>query len=190
MTFAARLSSSAFAILLPKHTYATFMQSSFSTSSKFFSAKATQERTFIAIKPDGVQRRLVGKIIQRFEDKGLKLVGMKQLTASKKQLEEHYIDLKQKKFFVDHITYMGSGPIVAMVWEGQNAVNTGRKMLGATNPHDAPPGTIRGDYCMDVGRNVCHGSDSVISAEKEIALWFEPSELNDWKNCTDDWINE
>jgi len=157
----------------------------------------TDERTFIAVKPDGVQRGLVGKIIQRFEDKGFKWTAMKMMTASKisiihlqEHLENHYADLKGKGFFPGLIKYMGSGPVVAMVWQGQGAVKTGRQMLGATNPADSLPGTIRGDYCIQVGRNICHGSDSVDSAEKEIKLWFKPEEVSNYTSCASGWIYE
>merc|ERR1712135_129839 len=152
--------------------------------------KMATERTFIAIKPDGVQRGLVGKIISRFEAKGFKLVALKQMTASKEHLEKHYADLSSRSFFPGLVKYMASGPVVAMVWEGQNAVKTGRKMLGETNPADSAPGTIRGDFCIQVGRNICHGSDSVESANKEIKLWFTDEELNDWESCTHGWIYE
>lgn len=150
----------------------------------------TTERTFIAIKPDGVQRGLVGKIIGRFEDKGFKLVAMKQMTASKEHLEKHYADLSSKPFFPGLVEYMGSGPVVAMVWEGEGAVATGRKMLGETKPQDSAPGTIRGDFCIQVGRNICHGSDSVESANHEIALWFNPNEISEWKSCANTWVYE
>ena len=150
----------------------------------------TDERTFIAIKPDGVQRGLVGKIIARFEAKGFKLVALKQMTASKEHLENHYADLAKKPFFPGLVEYMGSGPVVAMVWEGEGAVLTGRKMLGETKPQDSAPGTIRGDFCIQVGRNICHGSDSVESAQKEIALWFKPEELNKWSSCASTWVYE
>ncbi|CAH1778456.1 unnamed protein product [Owenia fusiformis] len=151
---------------------------------------ANQERTFIMIKPDAVQRGLVGKIIARFEEKGFKLVAMKQKTASKELLEEHYKDLSSKGFFKGLVAYMGSGPVVCMVWEGMGAVATGRVMLGETNPKDSKPGTIRGDYCIQVGRNICHGSDAVESAKREIALWFDKSELNDWTPCSSTWVYE
>merc|ERR1712168_804875 len=146
------------------------------------------ERTFIAVKPDGVQRGLVGEIIKRFEQKGFKLVAMKMTTASKAHLEEHYADLSEKPFFNGLVKYMGSGPVVAMVWEGKGAVKTGRVMLGETNPAESKPGTIRGDFCIQVGRNICHGSDAVESAKQEIALWFKPEELVSWKPCGHDWI--
>jgi len=147
-----------------------------------------RERTFIAIKPDGVQRKLIGRIIQRFEDKGMQLVGMKHITASKQLLEQHYCHLKDKSFFNDHISYMRSAPIVAMVWQGNDAIATGRRMLGATNPRESAPGTIRGDFCLDVGRNLIHGSDSTEAASNEIQLWFKDEELTDWHPTDNKWI--
>lgn len=152
--------------------------------------KANMERTFIAIKPDGVQRGLVGDIIKRFEQKGFRLVAMKFLTASEELLKQHYIDLKDRPFYPGLVKYMNSGPVVAMVWEGLNVVKTGRMMLGETNPADSKPGTIRGDFCIQVGRNIIHGSDSVKSAEREISLWFKPEELVDYKSCAFNWIYE
>ena len=151
---------------------------------------ANQERTFIAVKPDGVQRGLVGKIIGRFEDKGFKLVALKMVTASEDLLKLHYADLSKKPFFPGLCKFMASGPIVAMVWEGKGAVKTGRKMLGETNPADSLPGTIRGDFCIDIGRNICHGSDSVETAQKEIALWFKEGELNEYCCSTNNWVYE
>ncbi|KAL1777243.1 nucleoside diphosphate kinase B [Sigmodon hispidus] len=151
---------------------------------------ANLERTFIAIKPDGVQRGLVGEIIKRFEQKGFRLVAMKFLRASEEHLKQHYIDLKDRPFFPGLVKYMNSGPVVAMVWEGLSVVKTGRTMLGETNPADSKPGTIRGDFCIQVGRNIIHGSDSVQSAEKEINLWFKPEELVDYKSCAYDWVYE
>merc|ERR1711945_12433 len=132
------------------------------------------ERTFIAIKSDGVQRGLVGEIIKRFEQKGFKLVAIKMVQPGRAHLEEHYADLASRPFFAGLVDYMNSGPIVAMVWEGKGVVKTGRVMLGATNPADSAPGTIRGDFSIQVGRNICHGSDSVESANHEIGLWFTP----------------
>ncbi|KFV63678.1 Nucleoside diphosphate kinase A, partial [Dryobates pubescens] len=146
------------------------------------------ERTFIAIKPDGVQRGLVGDIIKRFEQKGFKLVAMKLIQASEDLLREHYIDLQDRPFYEGLVQYMHSGPVVAMVWEGLNVVKTGRVMLGETNPFDSKPGTIRGDFCVQVGRNIIHGSDSVESAETEINLWFTPEELVDYRSCAHEWI--
>ncbi|KAH8434593.1 nucleoside-diphosphate kinase [Aspergillus melleus] len=148
------------------------------------------EQTFIAIKPDGVQRGLVGPILSRFENRGFKLVALKLTSPSKEHLEQHYADLSSKPFFPGLVSYMLSGPIVAMVWEGKDVVKTGRTILGATNPLASAPGTIRGDYAIDVGRNVCHGSDSVESAQKEIALWFKKEELQSYKQSQFDWIYE
>jgi nucleoside-diphosphate kinase len=130
------------------------------------------ERTYIMVKPDGVERGLVGEIIKRFENRGYQLVALQLMKPSKEHLEEHYKDLAGKGFFAGLIQYMLSGPVVGMVWAGKDAVKTGRKMLGETNPLASAPGTIRGDFCIDVGKNLCHGSDSVESAEHEIALWF------------------
>ncbi|XP_067914690.1 nucleoside diphosphate kinase [Heterodontus francisci] len=149
-----------------------------------------KEQTFIAVKPDGVQRGIIGEVIKRFEQKGFKLVAMKFLQAPVALLEKHYCDLSDKPFYPKLIKYMSSGPVVAMVWEGLNVVKTGRVMLGETNPADSKPGTIRGDFCIQVGRNIIHGSDSVTSAQKEINLWFKPEEVVDYKNCALDWIYE
>ncbi|OJJ83153.1 uncharacterized protein ASPGLDRAFT_26750 [Aspergillus glaucus CBS 516.65] len=148
------------------------------------------EQTFIAIKPDGVQRGLVGPIVSRFENRGFKLAALKLATPSKEHLEKHYADLAGKPFFPGLITYMLSGPVVAMVWEGRDVVKTGRTILGATNPLASAPGTIRGDFAIDVGRNVCHGSDSVESAQKEISLWFAPDEVKSYKQAQAEWIYE
>merc|ERR1719270_694425 len=148
------------------------------------------ERTYIMIKPDGVQRGIVGNIINRFETKGYKLIAMKTTKATKEILENHYSDLTEKPFFPKLRDYMLSGPVVCMVWEGKEAVSTGRKMLGATNPLESAPGTIRGDFCIEVGRNICHGSDSVENAEREIGLWFEGSEILEWTSHSKDWIYE
>mmetsp|Transcript_23197 Transcript_23197/g.32664 ORF Transcript_23197/g.32664 Transcript_23197/m.32664 type:complete len:150 (-) Transcript_23197:78-527(-) len=148
------------------------------------------ERTYIMIKPDGVQRGLVGSIISRFESKGYKLVAMKLTSPSKEHMETHYADLSSKGFFAGLISYMTSGPVVAMVWEGKNVVLEGRKMLGATMPSESAMGTIRGDFCIEVGRNICHGSDSVESAEKEIAHWFSAEEISAWSSCEQSWIYE
>jgi len=149
-----------------------------------------RERTFIMLKPDAVQRGLVGEIIKRFEQKGFKLVAMKMMHASVEHLEEHYADLKGKGFFPGLIKYMNSGPVVPMVWEGLNVVKTGRVMLGETNPAASAPGTIRGDFSIQVGRNMCHGSDAVESANKEIALWFKDEELIKWDPVTMGWVYE
>jgi len=150
----------------------------------------TTEQTFIAIKPDGVQRGLIGPIITRFEARGYKLVAIKLVTPGKAHLEKHYADLKEKSFFPALLDYMNSGPICAMVWEGRDAVKIGRVILGATNPLASAPGTIRGDFAIDVGRNVCHGSDSVENAQKEIALWFKDEERVNWKSHAFEWVYE
>jgi nucleoside-diphosphate kinase len=182
----------------------------------------------------------VGEIIKRFEQKGFHLVALKLATPSQETLKAHYADLSAKAFFPGLITYMSSGPVVCMVWEGRDAVKTGRRMLGETNPANSAPGTIRGDYCVEVGRcvpfgdscwwctflyshatvhvcfcvsvpvsvclsactfyrtflltsphsNICHGSDSVESAQKEISLWFKPEELSNWTSCEKGWLYE
>ncbi|KAK2894048.1 hypothetical protein Q8A73_016532 [Channa argus] len=146
------------------------------------------ECTFIAVKPDGVQRKLVGEIVRRFERRGFKLVGLKLMRVSEDLLREHYWDLRSKPFFSGLLTYMSSGPIVAMVWQGLDVVKTARKMMGETNPADSLPGTIRGDFCVEVGRNVIHGSDSVESAQKEISLWFGHDELQCWGPSSSRWV--
>merc|ERR1712098_607812 len=132
------------------------------------------------IKPDGVQRGLVGEIISRFEKRGYFLLGMKYLRPTKEFAEEHYSDLSEKPFFGALTSFLSSGPVVAMVWTGKDAVRTGRRIIGATNPLDSAPGTIRGDYSIDIGRNVIHGSDAVDSAEHEIDLWFDKQELTEF----------
>ncbi len=153
-------------------------------------AAANQERTFIMVKPDGVQRGLVGEIIKRFEVKGFKLVALKFQQASEELLKKHYADLAGRPFFPSLINYMQMGPVVPMVWEGLGVVKTGRVMLGETNPADSKPGSIRGDFCIQTGRNIIHGSDSVESANKEIALWFKPEELTKYKPAQYEWVYE
>ena len=146
-------------------------------------------RTFIAIKPDAVQRGLIGEITGRFEKKGFKLIALKFMKASQDLLKLHYAEHKDRTFFLDLIEYMNSGPVVAMVWEGKGVVKGGRSLLGATNPIEATPGTIRGDLAMETGRNLCHASDSIESAEREINLWFE-KDLVHWKADLGHWIHE
>lgn len=126
----------------------------------------------------------------RFENRGFKLVGIKLVTPQESLLREHYADLTSKPFFPSLLSYMLSGPILATVWEGKDVVKQGRAILGATNPLNSAPGTIRGDFAIDMGRNVCHGSDSVESAEKEINLWFKKEELVDYKHALFGWIYE
>ncbi|NWS74236.1 NDK3 kinase, partial [Crotophaga sulcirostris] len=146
------------------------------------------ERTLVAIKPDGVQRRLVGELIRRFERKGLQLVGLKLLRASEELLKEHYIALRDRPFYSRLVKYMSSGPVVAMVWQGLDVVKTVRVMIGETDPAKSRPGTIRGDFCTEVSMNVIHGSDSVESAQQEISLWFRPEELTCWGDTAEHWI--
>ncbi|CAF1557475.1 unnamed protein product [Rotaria sp. Silwood1] len=153
-------------------------------------ANTKNERTFIMVKPDGVQRGVVGDIIHRFEQRGYKLVALKMLQAPKVLLENHYAEHKGKKFYETLLAYIGSGPVVAMVWEGLNIVSVGRKMLGATDPAKSEPGTIRGDYGIVTGRNIVHGSDSETSAQREIALWFRADEINSWPHTAEQWIYE
>ncbi|KAJ2451554.1 nucleoside diphosphate kinase Ndk1 [Coemansia sp. RSA 2336] len=151
----------------------------------------SKERTFIAVKPDGVQRGLVSDIIARFERRGYKLVGMKLLVPSQALAREHYADLSSKPFFAGLVDYMtnGKAPVVGMVWEGPSVIKQGRVMLGATDPKAAGPGTIRGDYCLTIGRNICHGSDSAESAQKEISLWFGgKGEVIDWSSNNEEWV--
>ncbi|KAM6965858.1 nucleoside diphosphate kinase, mitochondrial [Tautogolabrus adspersus] len=142
-----------------------------------------RERTLIAVKPDGVQRRLVGQIIQRFEQRGFKLVGLKMLKVPEDLLTQHYCELRMKPFFPRLLQYMSSGPVVAMVWEGHKVVQASRVMVGHTNPAEAQAGTIRGDFSFHVSRNVVHASDSLEGAQREIQLWFKGKELVNWDCC-------
>jgi len=148
------------------------------------------ERTFIAIKPDGVQRGLVGEIIGRFERKGFTLVGLKLMTVSKELAETHYGVHKERPFFAGLVEFITSAPVVAMVWEGDGVIAAGRKLIGATNPLSAEPGTIRGDLGANIGRNIIHGSDAPETATQEIALWFTPEELANWTPTLMPWIHE
>ena len=148
------------------------------------------ERTFIAVKPDGVQRGLVGEIIGRFERKGFKLVGMKMLTVSHDLAEKHYGEHKGKPFFGGLVEFITSGPVVAMAWEGPNIVAESRKMIGATKPSDSAPGTIRGDLAVDVGRNIIHGSSDATAAQGEVSLWFTDAELSSWEPSNSRWLIE
>ncbi len=148
------------------------------------------ERTFVMVKPDGVQRGLIGEVISRLERKGLKIVAMKMLWISEELAKEHYAEHKEKPFFANLVSYITSGPVVAMVVEGRDAVKVVRKLVGATNPAEADPGTIRGDFGLDIGRNVVHASDSHTSAEREIALFFSENEILNYKRADEDWIYE
>ena len=147
----------------------------------------TLERTFVAIKPDGVQRGLIAEILGRFETKGFKLVGLKQLTPSKVLAEKHYGVHKDRPFFSGLVDFITSGPVVAMVWEGEGVIASARKLIGATKPLEAEPGTIRGDLAVNIGRNVIHGSDGSDTAVFEINLWFQENELVDWNPSDQAW---
>ncbi|MDX1613466.1 MAG: nucleoside-diphosphate kinase [Candidatus Promineifilaceae bacterium] len=148
------------------------------------------ERTLILVKPDGVQRGLIGTIIGRFEGRGLKLVAMKFMQMSEQLASRHYGVHEGKPFYEDLVAYITSGPIVAMVWEGNRAIEAARRTMGVTNPVDAEAGTIRGDYGMEIGRNLVHGSDSPENAALEVALFFSESELVAWERDIDRWIVE
>ena len=147
----------------------------------------TQERTFIAIKPDGVQRGLISEIIGKFEKKGFKIVGLKQLIPSKELAQKHYGVHKDRPFFNDLVNFISSGPVIAMVWEGSGVILNARKLIGATNPLDSEPGTIRGDFAINIGRNIIHGSDSKDTADFEINLWFNENEINEWDPSDNEW---
>jgi len=148
------------------------------------------EKTFLMLKPDAVQRGLIGEIIARFEKKGFKLVALKMLQVDRNLAEEHYKEHKGKGFFEPTVQYIMSSPVVAMVWEGKNVVAMAREMMGATNPANAGPGSIRGSFAMDISRNVIHGSDSVESAEREISLYFHPAEILSYKKAGEEWLSE
>lgn len=148
------------------------------------------ERTFLMIKPDAVQRNLIGEIVSRIERKGLKMVGGKFLIASKNLVEEHYAEHKGKPFYDKLVSFLTSGPVFAMVIEGEDAVAVSRHIIGKTNPTEATPGSIRGDYGLTLGRNIIHGSDSVESAQREINLWFKEEEIFDYKAVRDNWLYE
>ena len=148
------------------------------------------ERTFIMIKPDGVQRNLVGNVISRFETKGFTLVGMKFMAVSRELAEKHYGVHKERPFFGSLVEFITSSPVVAMVWEGEGVVAGARTLIGATNPLTATPGTIRGDLGVSIGRNIIHGSDAIETAQSEIALWFSDDELASWQPVTNPWLYE
>ncbi len=146
------------------------------------------EKSFVLVKPDGVQRSLTGEIISRFERKGLQLVGLKMIQISPELAAKHYGEHQGKPFFNDLINFITSGPVVAMVWQGLNAVTVIRNMMGKTNPAEADAGTIRGDFALFMGNNVVHGSDSTESAQREINLFFAPEELISYTRSSDAWI--
>ena len=145
------------------------------------------QTTFVMVKPDGVQRGLVGEIINRFERKGLRLVGLRSMVPSNEIAEEHYAVHKERPFYSGLIEFITSGPIVAMAWSGIDAISVARLIIGATNGRDAAPGTIRGDFGMDIGYNLIHGSDGEDTASSELALWF-PEGTMEWNRDIESWI--
>jgi nucleoside-diphosphate kinase len=148
------------------------------------------ERTFVMVKPDGVQRNLVGEVIRRFEAKGFTLVGLKLVQVSKELAEQHYGVHKERPFFAGLVSFITSSPVVATVWEGEGVIASARVLIGSTNPLTAPPGTIRGDFGISIGRNLIHGSDAPETAQQEISLWFKPEELVGWEPTTQPWLVE
>jgi len=148
------------------------------------------EKTYVMVKPDGVQRGIVGRVVQRFEDRGIKLVAMKMMRIPRELAERHYEEHKGKGFYEPLLTYITSGPVVCMVLEGENCVAAVRTMMGKTNPQDAAPGTIRGDFSLVTGRNIVHGSDSPESAKREIKLFFNDYELQKYDKADEAWVLE
>ncbi len=146
------------------------------------------DKTFLMVKPDGVERQLIGDIVSRFEKKGLQLVGAKLMSIPKEIAETHYGEHKEKPFFGELVDFITSGPVFAMVWQGEQVVDVTRQIIGKTNPKEALPGTIRGDYGLTVGKNIIHGSDSPESAEREINLFFKQEELTSWDQTISSWI--
>ncbi|WP_404452848.1 nucleoside-diphosphate kinase [Virgibacillus necropolis] len=146
------------------------------------------EKTFLMVKPDGVQRNLVGEIVKRFESKGFKLVGAKLMVISDDLAKTHYGEHKERPFFGELVDFITSGPVFAMAWEGENVIKSARDMMGATNPLEAASGTIRGDFGMTVGKNIIHGSDSAESAERELNLFFAGKEVTSYSKQDSAWI--
>ena len=148
------------------------------------------ERTLVLVKPDGVQRGLIGSIISRLEQRGLKLVGLKLIQVDDALARKHYGEHVDRPFFDGLVDFITSAPVVAMVWESNDAVEAVRNTMGQTNPTTSPPGTIRGDLGLDIGRNLVHGSDSLESAQREVSLFFDDGELLDYERSNDRWIKE
>lgn len=146
------------------------------------------EKTFLMIKPDGVQRNLIGSIVSRLENKGFKIAGAKLMNVSEDLAKTHYQEHQDKPFFGELVGFITSGPVFAMVLEGENVISTARLVVGSTNPQEAAPGTIRGDFGLTVGKNIIHGSDSPESAEREINLFFDEAEVLDYNLINKDWI--
>ncbi|MGQ9833311.1 MAG: nucleoside-diphosphate kinase [Candidatus Villigracilaceae bacterium] len=148
------------------------------------------ERTLVLVKPDGVQRGLIGEIISRLERRGLRLAAAKFIRVSQELAATHYAVHKGKPFYESLLQYITSAPVMAMVWEGPNAVAAVRQTMGATRPTEAAPGSIRHDFALEIGRNLTHASDSPENGEKEVALWFKKEELVEWERAVDSWIFE
>jgi len=148
------------------------------------------ETTFLMVKPDGVQRGLVGPVIKRLEERGLRITAMKMMTIERERAEEHYAEHEGKDFYEPLLEYITSGPVVAMAVVGKDAISMVRKMVGATDPHEASPGTIRGDYGIEIGRNIVHASDSPESAERELDIFFDKEEYNNYRKVEETWIYE
>lgn len=148
------------------------------------------EKTLVLVKPDGVQRGLIGEIIRRLEQRGLKLIAAKFMWVSRELAEKHYAIHKGKPFYEGLIEYITSAPVMAMVWSGPNAVAAVRQTMGATRPTEAAPGSVRHDFGLEIGRNLTHASDSVENGENETALWFRPEELVEWERAIDSWVFE
>ena len=146
------------------------------------------ERTLVLIKPDGVQRLLVGRIVGRYEDRGLRLVGMKLVKVDRDLAERHYDAHRSKPFFEGLVDFITSAPLVALAFDGPNAIAVVRAVNGATRPHEAAPGTIRGDFALETAQNIVHASDGPEAAATELALWFEPGELHDYERDIDRWV--
>lgn len=148
------------------------------------------ERSLVLVKPDGVQRGLIGEVIARLERRGLRLAAARFMAVSKDLAETHYGIHKGKPFYDGLIAYITSAPVMAMVWEGPNAVAAIRQTMGATRPTEAAPGSLRHDFALEVGRNLTHASDTVENGEKEVALWFKKEELVNWSREVDRWVFE
>ena len=148
------------------------------------------EKTLVLVKPDGVQRGLIGEVIARLERRGLRLVGAKFMNVSQSLAETHYAIHKGKPFYDGLIRYITSAPVMALVWEGPNAVAAVRQTMGATRPTEAAPGSLRHDYVLEVGRNLTHASDTPENGVKEVELWFKPAELVSWERAIDPWVFE
>jgi nucleoside-diphosphate kinase len=158
------------------------------TNAKYLKEAYKLERTFAMVKPDGVQRGLVGEVISRFEKKGIKIAAIKLMQISPELAEKHYAEHKERPFFADLVGFITSGPVAAMVLEGTNAISMVRTMMGATNPKDSALGTIRGDFAMTIDKNIIHGSDSPESAVREIGIFFKEEEIVTYQKAGEEWI--